>query len=116
MYNIGMITIEKLNAFGADTKSGLARCMNKEDFYLKLVGMALNEPRFEQLGPALDAKDFDKAFELCHAVKGVIGNLSLDPLYKEICEMTELLRAKADTDYSVSYKKIMDLRAELLAM
>ena len=47
MYNIGMITIEKLNAFGADTKSGLARCMNKEDFYLKLVGMALNEPRFE---------------------------------------------------------------------
>ena len=32
MYNIGMITIEKLNAFGADTKTGLARCMNKEDF------------------------------------------------------------------------------------
>ena len=116
MYNIGMITIEKLNAFGADTKTGLVRCMNKEDFYLKLVAMALNEPRFEQLGIALEAKDFEEAFEHCHSIKGVIGNLSLDPLYKEICEMTELLRAKTDTDYSALYKKIMDLRAELLAM
>ncbi len=90
--------------------------MNKEDFYLKLLGIGLNEPRFEQLGPALDAKDYDKAFELCHSLKGVIGNLALDPLYKEICEMTELLRAKTDTDYSGLYKKIMDMRAALLAM
>jgi FOG: HPt domain len=111
-----MITIEKLKAFGADTQTALERCMNKEDFYLKLLGIGLNEPRFEQLGPALDAKDYDKAFELCHSLKGVIGNLALDPLYKEICEMTELLRAKTDTDYSGLYKKIMDMRSELLAM
>ena len=109
-----MITIEKLQAFGADTQTGLARCMNKEDFYLKLVGMGLNETRFEELGTALAAKNLDKAFELCHSLKGVIGNLALDPLYKEICEMTELLRAKTDTDYSDSFKKIMDMREELL--
>lgn len=111
-----MITIEKLKAFGADTETALARCMNKEDFYIKLLGMGLNEPRFEQLGTALDAKDYGKAFELCHALKGVIGNLALEPLYKEICEMTELLRAKTDTDYSSLYKKIMNMRSELLAM
>lgn len=111
-----MITIEKLKAFGADTQTGLARCMNKEDFYLKLVGMGLNEPRFEELGPALEAKNYEKAFEICHSLKGVIGNLALDPLYKEICEITELLRAKTDMDYTNLYKKIMDMRAELLAM
>ncbi len=111
-----MITIEKLAAFGADTKTALARCMNKEDFYFKLLGMGLNEPRFEQLGPALEAKDYDNAFKLCHSIKGVIGNLALDPLYNVICEMTELLRTKTDTDYSGLYKKIMDMRSELLAM
>ena len=111
-----MITIEKLQAFGADTQTGLARCMNKEDFYLKLIGMGLKETRFEELGTALEAKNLEKAFELCHSLKGVIGNLALDPLYKEICEMTELLRAKTDTDYTGIYKKIMDMRAELLAM
>ena len=111
-----MITIEKLKNFGADVETALARCMNKEDFYIKLLGMGLNEPRFDQLGTALETKDYDKAFELCHSLKGVIGNLALDPLYKEICEMTELLRAKTDTDYTSRYKKIMDLRAELLAM
>ena len=111
-----MITIEKLQAFGADTQTGLARCMNKEDFYLKLIGMGLKETRFEELGTALEAKNLEKAFELCHSLKGVIGNLALDPLYKEICEMTELLRAKTDTDYTGIYKKIMDMRSELLAM
>lgn len=110
-----MITIEKLQAFGADTQTGLARCMNKEDFYLKLIGMGLKETRFEGLGTALEAKNLEKAFELCHSLKGVIGNIALDPLYKEICEMTELLRAKTDTDYTGIYKKIMDMRAELLA-
>lgn len=109
-----MITIEKLNPFGADTETALARCMGKEDFYLKLVGMGLNEPRFEELGTVLEAKDYDKAFEHCHSLKDVIGNLTLEPLYKEICEMTELLRTKTDMDYSNHYKKIMDMRKELL--
>ncbi|MCR4713065.1 MAG: Hpt domain-containing protein [Treponemataceae bacterium] len=111
-----MITVEKLAAFGADTKTALARCMNKDDFYIKLVGMGLNEPRFEQLGAALDAKDYEAAFTLCHSIKGVIGNLGIDPLYNVICEMTELLRAKTDTDYSKLYKNVMDMRSELLAM
>ena len=111
-----MITLEKLTNFGADTQTALARCMNKEDFYLKLVNMGLKEPRFEELGSALETKNYDKAFEVCHSLKGVIGNLALDPLYKEICEMTELLRTKTETDYTELYKKIITLRNEILNM
>lgn len=36
-----MITIDTLNAFGADTRSGLSCCMNSEAFYLRLVHMEL---------------------------------------------------------------------------
>ena len=32
-----MITIEKLNAFGANTAEGLGRCFGNEALYLKLV-------------------------------------------------------------------------------
>ena len=32
-----MITIEKLNAFGANAAEGLARCFGNESLYLKLV-------------------------------------------------------------------------------
>ena len=111
-----MITIEGLKEFGADTTTGLTRCLNKEDFYLKMVGMGLNEPRFNQLGEALSQKDMDAAFELSHALKGVVGNLALDPLYKIISEMTELLRAKSDADYESMYAQIMEKRNALLAM
>ena len=33
-----MLTIDKLNAFGADTQTGLGRCMNNEAFYFRLIG------------------------------------------------------------------------------
>ena len=59
----------KLAAFRADTKTALARCMNKEDFYIKLLGMGLNEPRFEQLGAALDSKDYGYARRTSYDVK-----------------------------------------------
>ena len=111
-----MITIEALRSFGADVDSGLERCLNKEDFYLKMINMALADARFEELGPVLEQKDYEKAFEMCHALKGTTGNVSLDPLYKVICEMTELLRNKTDTDYTGLYKQVVDLRNELLRM
>ena len=87
-----MITIEELRSSGADVETGLSRCLGKEDLYLKLVGMGLGDAKFEELGAALNGGDLDKAFELCHALKGVIGNLAITPLYEALSEMTEKLR------------------------
>ena len=110
------MTIESLKAAGANVEEGLARCLNKEDFYLKMVNMGLNNQNFQLLGPALEAKDFDRAFELCHSLKGVIGNLSLTPLYDLICQLTEMLRSKTDTDYTGLYSQIMTMQEKLLSL
>ncbi len=119
-----MITIQALKEFGADTETGLARCMKKEDFYLRLVGMSIKEPRFEQLQEAMRQKNYKQAFEYCHSLKGVVGNLALDPLYKEICELTEALRplssgASASADGAALdslCQKVMQTRDALLKM
>lgn len=111
-----MMTIESLKAAGANVEEGLARCLNKEDFYLKMVNMGLNNQNFQLLGPALEAKDFDRAFELCHSLKGVIGNLSLTPLYDLICTLTEMLRSKNYTDCTGLYSQIMTMQKKLLAL
>ena len=111
-----MLTLDKLKAFGADTDEGLARCMNNEEFYLKMINMGLADERFESLGPVLEKGDKDQAFELAHALKGVLGNLALTPIYEPFSEMTELLRAKQDADYEAMYKKVMAQRKELLDM
>ena len=120
-----MITIQALKEFGADTETGLARCMKKEDFYLRLVDMSLKEPRFGQLQEAMRQKDYKQAFEYCHSLKGVVGNLALDPLYKEICELTEALRPLSSDDPSAGAdgaaldslcQKVMQTKDALLKM
>lgn len=87
-----MITIEKLIAYGADTKTGLARCMGNEGFYLRLVGMEMADPNFARLEKAAAEGETRAAFEAAHALKGAVGNLALTPLYDPLCEVTELLR------------------------
>ena len=111
-----MLTIEGLNKLGVNTKEGLARCMNNESFYFRMISMGIHGDEYDKLKEALEAKDLDKGFELAHALKGVTGNLSLTPLYNEINEITELLRARTDMDYTSRIEKILAIRKEILAL
>ena len=110
------MTIEMLKEFGADTAEGLTRCMNNEQFYLRMISMGLADERFETLGTALAEKNLDAAFEMAHALKGVLGNLALTPIYQPVSEMTELLRQKADADYMAMYQEMKTQRDKLLSM
>ena len=83
-----MLTLEALRSYGADVEEGLHRCMNMEAFYLKL---------------------FD-------SLKGIYGNLSLTPLFQPIQELTELLRARKDTDYSALLAEITAQKEKLDAL
>lgn len=95
-----MLTIEKLKAFGAETEKGLERCMNNEEFYLRMAEKALCDDRLGLLERSLDSGDLDGAFEAAHALKGMYGNLALTPLYSPAYEITELLRNRIKTDYA----------------
>ena len=65
---------------------------------------------------ALEAKDLKEAFEAAHALKGVAGNLALDPLYDAVCEIVEPLRAGEDKDYTEGYQKVLEARDRLAAI
>ena len=56
--------------------------------------------RFDTLGVKIAGGDLQAAFEEAHALKGVLGNLALTPIYNPVSEMTELLRARQNVDYS----------------
>ena len=89
-----MLSINALEELGVNTKEGLERCLGKEDFYFKMIGMGINNEHFEGLKKALENDDLAAAFEDAHALKGTIGNLALTPLYTPLAELTELLRAR----------------------
>ena len=110
-----MLTVEKLQEYGVNTKEGLARCMNMEKFYFKMLGMGLKNDSFEKLGKALEDGNLEEAFEQAHALKGVVGNLALTPIYEPLADMTEMLRAKKDADYVAMYAPIKGVRDKLVA-
>jgi len=95
-----MLSIENLKALGANTDEGLARCLGKEDFYLRMVGLALADTGYEKLREAVQNGDLDEGFERAHALKGVLGNVSLTTLAEPVIEITEELRARRDIDYT----------------
>ena len=110
-----MLTMDALQAFGANTSEGVARCFGKEDFYLRLVKMVVtqNQKDFDQLDASVKSGDLGAAFEAAHSLKGVLGNLSLTPILEPVSEITEQLRAKEDRDYSGPVSTILEKFEEL---
>lgn len=111
-----MLTIDGLKEFGADVKEGLGRCFDQEEFYLTLVGMVLEEKNFDNLQQAIKDNDLDKAFEAAHALKGVLGNLSLTPILRPVEEITELLRSRTVMDYAPLLTEILEQKKILAEM
>lgn len=107
-----MLTIEALNNFGADTEAGLSRCMGNEALYLRLAGSIVNEPSFDKLDTAIKEGNKEAAFEAAHSLKGVLGNLSITPLYLKACEISDLLKAGEDRDYASLADELMLLKKE----
>ncbi len=111
-----MLTLDALRAYGADVDDGLKRCMNMEAFYLKLVGSLRGSTRVEELAEAVARKDLGRAFDLAHSLKGVYANLSLTPILGPVSEITELLRAGTEMDYSPLMAEILEQKARLDAL
>ena len=111
-----MLTLESLKAFGADADRGLAICMNNEMFYFRLIKKSVDDANYEKLAEAIKAGDKEAAFIAAHTLKGVLGNLSLTPMFECVSEMTELLREKKDADYDKYVKRLFELRDQLKAI
>ena len=107
------MTIDMLTAYGANTKEGLQRCMNNESFYLRMVKMLSDDGNFQKLYDAVGAGDLSAAFEAAHALKGSAGNLALTPIFAPTSEITELLRARMETDYTPLLEAIRDAHERL---
>ena len=113
-----MLTLETLNAFGANTAEGMERCLNDESFYLEMVAMALADGNFDVLKTAIDNGDARAAFAAAHSLKGAIGNVALTPIYEPVCTLTELLRGKDEPveGIDVLMENILILREKALSL
>ena len=111
-----MLTIDALRDAGVRVEDGLARCFGREDFYLRLVRIALADANFAKLEAAAAAGDMDAGFEAAHALKGALANLDLTPVLEPVKEITEKFRARVPGDYRAEVAAILAERDRLAAL
>lgn len=70
----------------------LQRMMGNECLIRKFLKKFIQDGTYEELKQAMELKDCDGVFRAAHTLKGITGNLGLEPLYKESSELTELTR------------------------
>ena len=108
-----MTIIDFLKDAGCDVETAIKRCDDDEEFYLELLESALEEGRYKKIEEQLSLRDWKGAFESCHALKGVVSNLSLAPLTSLAVELTEKLRPQKECDCTELVSKLLNTRKML---
>lgn len=98
---------EIFEAYGGNYGITMERFVGNEAVYLRIFNMLFQDENMGKLGLALSENNLEAAFEAAHALKGVAGNLGLEPLYQAVCQLVEPLRNKEQReDYSDLYKNV----------
>ena len=89
---------------------GLARVRDNQKLYTKMLGMFMESGEFAALEEYLTQKDYAKAADSAHAIKGMTGNLSLTALFNTSTRLMEELRQgaaseEAETDFRAAYSQ-----------
>lgn len=87
-----MSLIEELKSLGADTDDAIARFMGNSALYERMLKKL---PKVIEEAPVMqyvESGDIDTALANAHTLKGVVGNLSITPLYNNYTEIVTLFR------------------------
>ena len=81
-----------LEAAGVDAEEALGRFMDNEGLMMMFLLRFPADESFARLCRAMEQEDAAAAFEAAHTLKGVAGNLSIRPLFRQAGALTEDLR------------------------
>lgn len=94
---MAMLTIDALDAYGANTGAGLARCFGDEPFYLGLVEMLICDEKFDLLAAAIHERNTAACLYISYALADIANGLALTPLAQQIEQMLLCLKLHGDS-------------------
>lgn len=103
----------ELERFGCNVGEALDRVIGDEELYVECLESVQHDDAFYALGDALEKGRSKEAFEQAHTLKGVLGNLSLTPLYETVIRIVEPLRAGKTDGLDGEYGELMAERQTL---
>ena len=93
-----------------NVKEALGRVRDNKKLFRRMLGLFLESGEFATLEDSLMQKDYAKAADAAHAIKGITGNLSLTELFKISTRMMEELRQgvaseESQADFRAAYSQ-----------
>ena len=89
---------QQLEENGADVEATLKRFMGNDAIYQKFLGKFPADPNYANLGSNIETGAFEEAYKCAHALKGVVGNLGLTPIFNKVSDLVEELRNKTSDE------------------
>lgn len=84
--------IEELKKHGIDIERGIKRFSGKRALYIKYLKEFIKDENMQEIKSCMEAEDYQLVQKKVHALKGIVGNLSIDVLYDNSCQMMEALK------------------------
>ena len=84
-----------------DVSGGVARVMNNEKLYFKLVGKFDGMKLKNDLTQAIEAKDTKAIIHVSHALRGTAANLGFGVVHKVAGEIEDLCKSEENYDHLI---------------
>ncbi len=105
---------EELDVWGCDTKGALDRLLGDTGFYHECLMLFAEDKCFINLDLCLDKGDIVGAYEACHTLKGVAGNLGITPLFLSLSALAEKLKSGLYFAPSKEYSAVLKNRDKFI--
>lgn len=111
----------QLEENGADVEATLKRFMGNDAIYIKFLGKFPGDPNYANLGANMESGNYEEAYKCAHALKGVVGNLGLTPIFENVSVLVEELRNKVNADVDAAladeeWRKIKTVYEQFIAI
>lgn len=93
---------QKLLDYGVDLQGALHRFLGMEDMYESFLQRYLEDNSIHDIEMAMSTDEYETVFKVSHALKGLAGNLGIEPIAKPSGELTELCRGKTKDEIDVT--------------
>ena len=110
-----MSMLDELKDLGVNIEDALQRFMNNSALYEKMLGKLVSNVKDIEVLPSLEAGDYSAACDAAHTLKGVMGNLSITPLYKNYTQIVNLLRDNDPDEAKKLLLETLPVQEEIIA-
>ncbi|MEG0546944.1 MAG: Hpt domain-containing protein [Oscillospiraceae bacterium] len=83
---------DKLFNWQCDVNGARERFLNDDELFLECLNSVSNDDLFEKLYNSLKEKNVSSAFECSHTLKGVLGNMGITPMFKQVTIIVDAVR------------------------